>query len=236
MKIRVDRGAHGIPTRIEFIFTKISAQLTSNFSRWIIPWRQRPFETVVITILNRAQRLRQRQVIGGTGQIPVFIHFLKNKIPTRGSPLFLAHGMIGGRRLWQCSQIGRFFRHKFAQRLIKICLRRSRHAKGVLPQENFIQVQFQNIFFAQRVFDTRGKDNLFDFAFCRSRPIQQKVLHHLLCDCGRPTNVLSARHNRVAQRRCHTHRVIARVVIEIFVFCRNKGGFHKVRYFFLTCE
>ena len=141
LHLRVDAGQHRHPTREKLVFAKAVGQLAADFVGEIIARRQGRFETVEITILNRAQRLRHLAFIGGLADIAVFHHFFQHEIAPRQQPIFAAHRVIIGWRLGQRGQKCRFVRGQLRQRFVEIGLRRCRHPIRILAQKNFVQIQ-----------------------------------------------------------------------------------------------
>ena len=56
-------------------------------------------------------------------------------------------------------------RDQLVQRFVEIGLRRRRHTIGILAEKYFVQVQFKNTLFVQRVFQPGRQNDLFDLTF-----------------------------------------------------------------------
>ena len=162
----VDGRAHRKAASEKFAFAEILGQLAADFIGEVIARRHGQAKAVKVAVLNGAQRHRDLGLIGGLIDIAVFLHFLQHEVPPRLQPVLAAHRVIIGRSLGQRGKECRFVRGQIGQRLVEIRLRGGGHTIGILAEEDLVHVEFEDLFFVQRFFQTSGKDDFLDLAFC----------------------------------------------------------------------
>ena len=221
-------GADGQTPAEKFALAEIAAQLPTDFVGEVVSRRQALAEGFEIAVLDRQQRRSTRRVIGRLIDIAVLEHLAQNKVPAIQRPFLGPHGVVGRWRLGQNGQIGGLFNRQFRQGLVEIGLCGGGHPIGILPEENLVQVQFQNAVLGQGFLNPRGKDQFLDLTLARALTPQEKVLHHLLGDGRGPAHVLATALEGVIGGRGNAARVIALVAIEILVLCRDKRLFDDI--------
>jgi hypothetical protein len=97
--------------------------------------------------------------------------------------LLVARIVIAG-RLRQRRQECHFRHVELVERLAEIIERGGGHAVGILAQEDFVQIQLENLLLRIGGIDADGEDRFLDLAREFHFAVEQEVLGHLLGDRG----------------------------------------------------
>ncbi len=229
LHLGVHGGADGQPARKELLFPKDTGELAADFVGEIVARRQRITERLEIAVLDRAQRLILFGQIGRLVDIAVLPHLAQDVVPAFGHPLLRGHRIVFARRLRHRGQHRGLVRGKVAERFVEIGLRRSRHTVGVLPEEDLVQIELQDLVLGQGLLQPGRKDDLLDLPFDTARAVQKEVLHHLLGDGRCAAHALPAALHGFDHGGDHAAGVIAVVVVEILVLGADESVLHQLR-------
>ncbi len=127
--------------------------------------------------------------------------------------------------LRQRGEIGGLGGAQLGQGFVVICLGGRGDAVRVLPEEDLVEIELEDLVLAHRLLDPHGKDQFADFALGGARAVEKEVLHHLLGDGRGAAHILPARDHGLDKGRRHAADVIAGVGIEILVLGGNEGVF-----------
>ena len=99
---------------------------------------------------------------------------------------------------------------------------------SALTQIDLVEVQLQNLVFAQRLLDFVGQQGFVELTGERTLAAQVEVFGNLLRN-RTGTGLNAAGHDVADCGACHTPNVHAPVVVEAFVFGGNHGVFQNFR-------
>src|SRR6516164_9491915 len=116
----------------------------------------------------------------------ILLHAPKHIVEALLSAVGMAVGIKIARALDQASQHGAFGQREALGRFAKIVARGRLDAPRAAPEIHRVQVKFENLFFAQRIFETRRHYHFTDLALIGHVISDQQILHDLLGN-GRAT-------------------------------------------------
>jgi hypothetical protein len=120
------------------------------------------------------------------GDEVVFQHALDDVELARACTLGVVDGVVGRRRFGQASQHGRFGNADVFQRLAEISFSGSGKAISALAQVNLVQVNLEDLVFAQQMLELEGQQHFVNFAREGFFGRQVDIARHLHGDGGRP--------------------------------------------------
>ena len=215
LQTRINGGADDQPALVKRLGTETPFNSAADFLAEIF---RMFYETAVA--FHHFQRLRLGVFGRKLVNIPLLKHPADHPVAAGHGRLVTGVGIVIVGSLRQRRQIGGFLQRQFRQRLVKIVERRCRHAVRAVAEVNFVQIQFQNMIFAKRLFNPPGQKRFLDFADIRHFRRKQKVFGHLLGD-GRRTRrpATAAQVFHVADNGADNADIInPRMPIKLFVF------------------
>ena len=125
--------------------------------------------------------------------------------------------------LRQRGQVGRLLDRELAQLLVEIVERGGGHAVGVHAEENFVEVELEDLVLGVGALDAQREHGLLELAVHVLVAGQQEVLRHLLRDGRGALRPLGAEVLQIVHERAHHAQVVdAAVIVEAPVLGRQE--------------
>ena len=139
----------------------------------------------------------------------------------------VGNGVVDGRPLRNTGQHGGFGQGEVADGLVEIDLCRRREAVGAVAEEDLVDVDFQNLVFAEVLLDFQRQQRLVELAPEGTLAREEKVARHLHGDGGSALTA-PARGDVIDRRAQHAHRVDAAMLVEAGIFGGEDGLFEHI--------
>jgi hypothetical protein len=162
----------------------------------------------------------------GLADEAVFEHAVEHPVAALERALGMAIWMIVVGRLGQRGEIGHFDQAQLVEGLAEVVERRRGDAVGAEPEEDLVQIKFEDLVLGERLFDAKRQQRLLELAIHGAVAGQQEVLGHLLGD-GRSANEAAVALDDVLpiddDRPHQCAPVDARMLVERLVLSRQEG-------------
>ena len=174
------------------------------------------------------------------GDVAILSHAIEHVIAALDGRLRVLERVVVVRPLGQAGEVRRLRQIELIQRLVEIVQRRGGDPVRVQPEEDFIEIELEDLVLGEGRVDPDGKDRLFDLAVEGLFRTQQKVLGHLLGNRRgadqRPAAAIDMLQDIVAEGADDAIERNAVMVVEVLVLSRNERVEHDRRHGFDRLE
>ena len=176
---------------------------------------------------DELRRRRERLILLRRGDDAVLLHAIEHVGEAILGAVGMAVGIVIIRSLEQARQHGALGEREILRRFAEITARGHLDAPGGAAEIGRIEIQFEDLVLAQRVFEPRCHDHLADLALIGHVLADQEIFHHLLGD-GRAA-LRPARIGQIADEGADDAALVdAVVLVEAPVLGGDEGLLHQI--------